>query len=177
MGLESRRRTARLKFGRGPLATRKQGEKELFMRASAAWERGDTRAAFRLFRLGATAGDASAQLNVGYMYDEGIGVRQNRQKALDWYRRAYRRGSAAAANNIGLILRDKGLHSDALRWLERAHRRGDADSGLPIAEIYLKLGDTRQAIRYLNQVRLSQAVTAETRHRAGSLLRRHAKPK
>jgi TPR repeat protein len=178
MASQSRRKQkARPNSTRRPRTKGKQNEQELFTRAHAAWERGDTRDAFRLFRLGANAGDASAQLNVGYMYDEGIGVRSSRQKALDWYRRAYRRGSAAAANNIGLVLRDKGRYSDAVRWLERARRRGDADSGLSIAEIYLKLGDTARAVRYLNQVRSSKSVTEETYRRATSLLRKHSRRK
>jgi TPR repeat protein len=47
-------------------------------------------------------------LNLGYFYDRGLGVRRSEAKALYWYRRAYRRGDASGANNIGTIYRERG---------------------------------------------------------------------
>ena len=41
------------------------------------------REAFRLFRQSAEQGNASAQLNVGYLYDKGLGVPQDHKKAFE----------------------------------------------------------------------------------------------
>jgi TPR repeat protein len=51
------------------------------------WNRGKLRSALKLFRSAAKAGDLGALLNVGYFYQNGIGVRQNPATALDWYKR------------------------------------------------------------------------------------------
>lgn len=75
----------------------------LFHEADKKAKQGDQRTAFRLFMLGAKLGDRSCQLNVGYRYDCGIGVHRNKKAAILWYMRAYRRGDASAANNIGTI--------------------------------------------------------------------------
>jgi TPR repeat protein len=58
----------------------------LFERASSQWEKGHLRAAFRTFLAAAKAGNTGAQVNVGYFYDLGIGVRANRNAALHWYK-------------------------------------------------------------------------------------------
>jgi TPR repeat protein len=63
------------------------------------------RSAFRLYLAGAKSGDSGCQLNVGNLYDAGTGVRRNPEAALHWYKRAYRAGSASAANNIGVLWR------------------------------------------------------------------------
>ncbi|MGH7118989.1 MAG: hypothetical protein ACREFP_08380 [Acetobacteraceae bacterium] len=58
--------------------------------------------------MAAKLGNPSAQLNLGYTYDVGIGVRRNRAAAIYWYRRAYRQGVGIAASNIGTIFRGRG---------------------------------------------------------------------
>jgi TPR repeat protein len=46
----------------------------------AAWDSGDVKTAFRLFRSQAQAGDEGAWLNLGYFYDVGLGTRRRRIK-------------------------------------------------------------------------------------------------
>lgn len=142
-----------------------------FERASAFWDRGELSQALRLFLEAARDGDQSCQLNVGYFFDEGLGVRRSSEKALYWYRRAYRSGSASAANNIGLILRKEKRSKAALQWFLRALRRGDRDSALHVAEFYLtKRGGLSHAVRYL-RLAMSARSTEATRERATKLLR------
>jgi len=124
----------------------------LFAKASAQWERGKLRSAFRLFLTGAKRGDPSAQHNLGYFYDVGVGVKANRAAALYWYKRAFRRGYRTAASNIGTIFRDEEKIKQALSWFQRAIKLGDADANLEVAKIYLRgEGDVARAIVYLKR--------------------------
>ena len=52
-------------------------------------------------RLQAEQGDASAQYNLGVMYDRGDGVDQDYQEALKWYRLAAKQGNAEAQRDLG----------------------------------------------------------------------------
>jgi TPR repeat protein len=58
-----------------------------FTRASQYWDAGDVTRALRVFKSLALDGDTAAQLNLGYFFDRGIGVRRSETKALFWYRR------------------------------------------------------------------------------------------
>jgi len=124
----------------------------LFQRADKAWEAGDLRSAFRLFFRAAKAGDIGCQVNLGTFYCDGLGVKPNRVKALFWYRRAYRRGSAAAATNISNLYFHESRWNHQFAWLERAISLGDIDANLDIAKIYLKRGEGKKAIRHLRRV-------------------------
>jgi TPR repeat protein len=152
---------------------------ETFDKACALWDRGSVKEALRLFLIAAKEGDVSSQLNVAYFYEQGrsrsrcdvgIGVRKNLDQALIWYRRAYRRGSASAANNIGTIYRDRGQTRMALQWFNRALKRGDVDSSLEIAKVYISMkGRTSEAIDYLRLVTRSKQVTEATAEEAKRL--------
>jgi FimV-like protein len=161
------------------MATSKSGGKRnrqheldrLFQRADNHWDEGKLRSAFCLFLAGAKAGDRSCQLNLGNFYSDGIGVQANRDKALYWYRRGYRRGDACAANNIGIVFRDENKLKRALTWLERAVKMGNADANLDIAKIYLQLNERQKAKRHLNQVCAATQVTEASREEAQRLLK------
>lgn len=52
--------------------------------------------AFKWFQLSALQGNKAAQFNLGMMYDNGRGVRQDYAKAVNWYRKAIDQGSVTA---------------------------------------------------------------------------------
>jgi hypothetical protein len=56
----------------------------------------------------AEKGDKNAQFNLGLMYEKGLNVSQDMQKAKEWYEKAAYQGSDAARINL-LFMRDKGL--------------------------------------------------------------------
>jgi TPR repeat protein len=64
--------------------SRKSKVEELFLLADKERNRGKARSAFRLFHAAAKASDRAAQLNLGYFYDNGIGVRRNKLVVLSW---------------------------------------------------------------------------------------------
>ena len=144
---------------------------DAFSRACELWDRGDAKRAYRVFHSLATRGDVGAQVNVGYFFDQGVGVRRNETKALYWYRRAYRRKDASAANNIGTIYRDRGATDRAIRWFRRAVALGDEGSLLEIAKLYLRAGTYRtRTLSYLKRVTRLRSVTEADSEEAKKLL-------
>jgi uncharacterized protein len=71
--------------------------------ALAAYKRGDYATALRLWRPLADQGNATAQNNLGRMYDKGQGVPQDDAEAVNWYRKAADQGDADAQNNLGIM--------------------------------------------------------------------------
>ena len=51
----------------------------------------------------AESGFASAQNNLGMIYDNGLGVPQDDAEAVKWYRRAAEQGNVSAQNNLGVM--------------------------------------------------------------------------
>ena len=145
---------------------------ELFIRADQLEDRGELKAAFRVFLAGAKAGDISCQLNLGNYYDDAKGIRRNRKAALYWYRRAYRRGAALAANNIGIMLRNEGKQERALSWFRRAVKMGDDEASLEIAKYYMEKEHLpRLALPHLKRVVESNCVTEAGAEEAAKLIR------
>ena len=159
------------KLQRSSKQPRKSKTDDLFSRADKLEDSGDLRAAFRLFLAGAKAGDSSCQLNVGNYYDDGKGIRRNRAAGLYWYKRAYRRGAAVAANNIGILWRNERKSKRALSWFRRAVKMGDDEANLEIAKYYLENENSpRMAIPHLERVCRSNRVTEAGAEEAERLL-------
>ena len=71
--------------------------------AAEAYKQGDYGTAVREWRPLAEQGNSGAQLNLGYMYDNGYGVSQNYNEAIKWYRKAAEQGNHRAQYNLGLM--------------------------------------------------------------------------
>jgi TPR repeat protein len=164
-------------------STGRNESSDLFVRANQQWDQGKLRSAFRLFLAAAEAGHSDAQVDLGFFYDTGLGVRANRDSAIYWYRRAYGRGSAEGAANIGTIWRDAGNLNRALSWFQRAVNLGNADANLEIAKIYLRdQQNIRKAEQYLKRTCTASPsrVTELSKDEAKQLLkqiRRRRRPK
>jgi len=74
-----------------------------FEEGATAYKQSDYGTALREWRPLAEQGDANAQLNLGFMYDNGYGVPQDYKKAMTWYRQAAERGNKRAQYNLGLM--------------------------------------------------------------------------
>ncbi len=72
----------------------------------AALQRGDYATALREYRPLAEQGHATAQYNLGIMYDNGQGVLQDYAKAVKWVRKAAEQGDANAQYNLGLMYKN-----------------------------------------------------------------------
>ena len=65
----------------------------------------DTERAFELFRYAATYfGDADAQYNLGRMYLDGAGVRQDARQSMNWLELAARKGHPQAQAVLGRVM-------------------------------------------------------------------------
>jgi TPR repeat protein len=91
----------------------------------------------RLLRRAAESGDCGAMGSLGYAYDVGQGIRGDKARALEWYRRAVKMGNQVAAANIATVYRDKGNLGLAHRWLLRAVKMGDGDAAVTAGYGYL----------------------------------------
>ena len=88
----------------------------------------------------AASGDIEASFLMGTAYDESLGMPQDYNEAMRWYRRAAHAGHILAAHNMGNVYRDgRGIPEDARRaamWWLRAARAGDVIPALRLGEAY-----------------------------------------
>lgn len=90
----------------------------------------DPSKAVALFTAAANAGNAEAQLTLGYLYMKGQGVDVNLNKAVQLFAQAAEQGNRDAQYNVGLAhLRGHGAElnlAKAYQWFVRAAEQGDA---------------------------------------------------
>ena len=83
---------------------------------------------FRETLQAAAQGDAAAQFNLGNMYKDGRGVRQDDAEAVRWYRQAAAQGYADAQANLGVMYyKGYGVRQDralAQEWFDEACQNG-----------------------------------------------------
>lgn len=146
----------------------------LFQNAHTEWEAGRDKVAFLLYLEAASLGDPSAQHNVGYFYDVGIGTRKDSRKALFWYKKAWRadKQTGTCINIAQLYVSKRNIRS-ALHWWHKAIDLGDGDAALDLAKFYLDAKDARarmRALSLLRKVKLSRRVTEAALEEADELL-------
>jgi Sel1 repeat len=96
--------------------------------ADAAYGKNDYATAFRLFRLLADQGDATAQTRLGQMYEAGQSVPEDYAEAVAWYRRAANQGFKIAQWLLGTMYQTGyGVPQDyvqALMWYNLSATQG-----------------------------------------------------
>ena len=94
------------------------------------------------FRKAADQGSAAAQTNVGWLYQNGWGVKQDYAEAAIWYRKAAEKGDAAAQGNLGWLYRKGyGVQTDyveAMVWFRRSADQNNAQAKANIGWLYEK---------------------------------------
>ena len=110
-----------------------------FNRGLKALETGDFSTALSAFR--SLAGHVpEAQFNLGMMYAKGLGVTQDREEALKWYRKSAERGMKEAQYNLGnSYFYGRGVANDykeAAKWYLKSAEQGMADAQNAIAIMY-----------------------------------------
>ncbi|HHF0415088.1 TPA: tetratricopeptide repeat protein [Haemophilus influenzae] len=110
-----------------------------FQQGLTAYEQSDYQTAFKLWLPLAEQGNADAQFNLGLMYYNGRGVKQDDFEAVKWYRKAAEQGNVYAQFIVGgSYLLGKGVQvnkSLAKEWFGKACDNGDQDG----CEYYSKL--------------------------------------
>lgn len=90
----------------------------------------------------ANQGNPEAQYNIGVMYDQGIGVPQNGNKAVEWYEKAAKQRLYQAEFNLG-VLYDEGIivpqdYSKAIQYYTQAAQQGDDQAMVNLGGMYRK---------------------------------------
>ena len=102
---------------------------------------------FEEIKYAADQGDANAQYELGRMYEEGRGVKQDSGKAMQCYLKAAEQGHAKAQYELGLsysrLPPNKKNEEEATRWIQtamegfrQAAEKGDAEAQCRLGEIY-----------------------------------------
>ena len=107
-------------------------------------------------RVRAAQGDASAQFNLGLMYDNGQGVPQDYKEAVKWWKKSAEQGDAEAQYNLGVMYDlGQGVPQDdkeALKWYRKSAEQGDASAQNNLGWMYANgLGvpqDYKEAVKW-----------------------------
>lgn len=96
--------------------------------------------AFDWYKKAAEQGHEASQLNLGVMYNQGRGVKQDYKEAAHWYEKASAQGNAKAQLNLG-ILYDQGLGMKkdiikAAEYYRKAAEHGIRDAQYNLGIIY-----------------------------------------
>ena len=96
----------------------------------------------------ANQGDVDSQFNLGLMYSQGEGVRQDYSKARQWYEKAANQGSAEAQANLGYIYQyGEGVRQDyakAREWYTKSANQGIAEAQFNLGLMYSQGEGVRQ---------------------------------
>ncbi len=91
------------------------------------------------------------QVMLGYMYENGFGVKQSYADAIIWYRRGAEHGNAYGQCKLGFMYKNgSGVEQDyaeAVRWYRESAEQGDASGQFGLGVMYeLGLGVTQDYI-------------------------------
>jgi uncharacterized protein len=149
---------------------------DIEFRAYEAWDGGNTRLAFELFAKDAASGSDGCLLNLGYCFDEGIGTVADKQRAMFWYKKAYRLGSSAAASNIAILYREQGRLNLTAQWFRRAAGLNDGDAEVELAKLAMTGEGVRKSLAtakaHLLKALGSANITAAGKEEAEELMKK-----
>ena len=115
---------------------------DVFVAGLNAIDRSHYASAYRSFKPLAENGIAEAQNNLGFLYQNGFGVKRNYNTAIKWYELAAAQGLPEAQHNMGMLnYRGYGLsqsYSHARRWFTKSANQGLRDSHYMVGLIFLK---------------------------------------
>ena len=111
-----------------------------FQLARALHKAGRHGEAVPLYRRAAKRNYAAAQVNLGRLHAEGLGLPVDLEKAVAWYRKAAEQGHAGGQVHLGFMYaRGRGVDQDqtmALTWYRRAAARNDAAGQTSLGRAY-----------------------------------------
>ncbi len=83
-----------------------------------AYDRADYKSALNVWMPAAKAGDAEAQVNVGEIFEKGLGAEPNYEAAAIWYEKAANQGNERGLFNLGTLYEQGlGVKADKLKAL------------------------------------------------------------
>lgn len=101
---------------------------------------GDPAGAARAYTRCAEMGDATCQLNLGWLYEEGRGVPRNLTTAVRWYRASAEQNDPKAEENLGNMYQlGRGVAQNcktAVEWYARGALQNDQNNLYSLARMY-----------------------------------------
>jgi ABC-type dipeptide/oligopeptide/nickel transport system permease component len=96
--------------------------------------------AAKWYRMSAEQGYAPAQYELGAMYYDGEGIKQDFSEALKWFRKSADQGNADAQNSLGhMYYLGDGVtenHSEAVKWYRKSAEQGNKYAQKNLGEMY-----------------------------------------
>ena len=82
-------------------------------------------------------GHKYAACDIGYMYEQGLGVSKNHDLAMKWYMKAANQGSGQACYNLAWNYRNvEYKYEEAMKWYLKADELGNDDAAFAIGYMY-----------------------------------------
>ena len=111
----------------------------------AAYDRGDYVTAAKVLTSHANQGNGQAQVYVGLMHFNGVGLPENDQKSFAWFERAAKQGYGEGQYQLGFMYAfDYGVPGSeaapmeqAAKWFRAAADQGHADAQFNLGLLYL----------------------------------------
>ena len=123
---------------------------DIFVSGLNALDRTHYASAYRSFKPLADEGIAEAQNNIGFLYQNGFGVKRNYNTAIKWYQRAADQSLAEAEHNLGVlnywgwgVSQNFGI---ARRWFNKSAEKGLKESHYMIGLMFFKGEGTQASI-------------------------------
>lgn len=136
--------------------SQKEDLDELFFKALDLEKAGDALGSFKLFMQGSALGDDGAQNAVGLAYDSGAGVKKDKDKAIAWFKKAWRTGKQTGyCLNVALTYIEVGRRRQAMYWWQKAIALGDGSAALSLAKFLLKSERRAASNRILGLLRMA----------------------
>ena len=96
--------------------------------------------AMEWYQKAAAQGHALAQNNIGFLYQNGLGVEQDYAKAMEWYQKAAVNGNDVAQNNLGYFylngLGTERNYTKAIEWFSKAAAQNNDSAQNSLGNMY-----------------------------------------
>ncbi len=113
---------------------------EIYFEIGSAGSSSNLEKAFKWYKMAAEQGHVSAQLNLGVMYNQGNGVKQDYKEAAKWYQMAAEQDNTKAQLNLGILYDlGHGVERDvakAAEYYKKAAKKGMRDAQYNLGIIY-----------------------------------------
>ena len=142
--------------------------------ARALFDAGKYQEALGQFRALADHGSATAQLHLGWMYQEGLGVQRNTDEACQWYKKAAESGSPPGQFYLGTFYAREKNYQQAVIMLSKAAAQNYMPAIYRLGQMYdagegVTL-DRKKAIEYIEKAAKMGHLFAQ-REIAGRMIR------
>ena len=146
---------------------------------NAAYARQKMTQAMEWYQKAAAQGNADADIQIGNLYQQGIGVQQSYAWAMQWYEKAADQGNADAEFRLGYMYQNgfgvpqsNESNGVAMCWFQQAAAQGHVEAEIEIAESYEHgwgvQRDTAEAIKWYQKAAVQGS--AEQSRSAGERL-------